>query len=290
MEKYTNAPRSLILSTRLYQALLSVYPSDFRQAYGGPMLQVFRDSCQRALREPSTGGLLSLWRRTMLDTVKTALEEHAQRGADMSKEKFLKISGWALMLGGVIMSLGLLAGSRPQYNPFNALSQPADQVFNAVAIPVIVIGLLLLSLGYTGLIVRFGPGVGTFGRFGLGLGVLSGIISAAGAIGLGITDSGPWWSMFFLGLTIQFLGLTLFGVANLRQRTLPRVNGLPVITGVWLPLFVSVGLIIQQARGGVGWMDTIFPVPWLFSLLGLAGLGYLLQSDAQPAGSTGAVA
>ena len=51
MEKSTNAPRSLILSTRLYQALLAVYPSEFRQAYGGPMLQVFRDCCQRALRE-----------------------------------------------------------------------------------------------------------------------------------------------------------------------------------------------------------------------------------------------
>jgi hypothetical protein len=31
MEKTANAPRSLILSTRLYQALLAVYPSEFRR-------------------------------------------------------------------------------------------------------------------------------------------------------------------------------------------------------------------------------------------------------------------
>jgi len=88
MEKTPNAPRSLILSTRLYQALLAVYPSEFRRAYGIPMLQAFRDCSRRALREAGAAGLLALWSRTMLDTVQTALEEHTQRGVDMSKEKF----------------------------------------------------------------------------------------------------------------------------------------------------------------------------------------------------------
>ena len=286
MEKYSNAPRSLILSTRLYQALLTVYPSEFRHAYGGLMLQVFRDSCQRALRESGTAGLASLWNRTMLDTVQTALEEHAQRGVDMSKGKFIKLSGWALMLCGGIMSLGLLAGTRPQYNPFNALSLPVDQVLNAAATPLIAVGLLLLSLGFIGLIVRYGQKAGSFGRFSLALGVLSGVISTAGAIGLGILGSDPWFSMFFFGLTIQLLGLTLFGVASLRQRTLPRWNGLPVLAGVWFPLSVIVTLIFEQARGGVVWMDVISPVFWLLSLAGLAVLGYLLQSDAKPADIT----
>ena len=60
MEKTPNAPRSLILSTHLYQALLTVYPSEFRQAYGGAMLQVFRDCTQRALRESGTSRSHSL--------------------------------------------------------------------------------------------------------------------------------------------------------------------------------------------------------------------------------------
>ena len=115
MEETANEPRSLILSARIYHALLVVYPSEFRQAYGSPMLQVFRDCCRRALGDAGPAGLLALWARTLLDTVQTAFEEHAQRGVDMSKEKFVKLSGWALVLGGPVVALGGLAATRPEY-------------------------------------------------------------------------------------------------------------------------------------------------------------------------------
>jgi len=282
MEKTPNAPRALILSTRVYQALLAVYPSEFRQAYGSPMLQVFCDCCQQALRESGAAGLLSLWSRTMLDTVQTAFEQHTQRGVEMSKEKFYKLSGWALMFGGLAVMLGWLAGTRPEYNRFSAFSQPIDRYANALEFPLIVMGLLLLSVGFTGLYLRYGQAAGSFGRLSLGLGALSGVVSAVGAIGLGIKDSNPWWSMFFFGMTFQYLGLTLFGVANLRLRVLPRWNGLPIFAGFWVPLFVVVSIIIEQVRGGwAEWPEAVFMTLWLLSLAGLAGLGYLLQSDAQ---------
>ncbi len=284
MEKVSSASRSLILSIRLYQALLTVYPSEFRRAYGGPMLQVFRDCSQRALNEGGTAGLLALWSRTMLDTVQTALEEHMQRGVDMSKEKFFKLSGWALMLGGLATMLGWLASTRPDYNRYNARSLPIDQYANAIEFPLIVMGMLLLSVGLIGLFLRYGQGAGGFGRFSLGLGALSGAISAIGAIGLGIFDSEPWWSTFFIGMVVQYLGLTLFGVANLRQRALPRWNGLPILAGIWIPLSVVVGLIIEQGTGQwVEWPEAVFLIVWLLSMAGLAGLGYLMQSDPQPA-------
>ena len=289
MEKKTSEPRSLILSARLYQALLAVYPSEFRQAYGVQMLQVFRDCGQRALRETGAAGLLFLWARTMLDTVQSALEEHAQRGVDMSKEKFLKLSGWALMLGGLTETLGWLASTRPEYNPYNFFSQPIDQVINVIMIPLIVMGLLLVSVGFTGLVLRYGQEAGSFGRFSLGLGALSGIISAVGAIGMGVVDSETWWLIFFLGMTVQFLGLTLFGMANLQKRALPRWNSLPVLAGVWLPLYVLVSLIIEQTSGN--WLEfpvAVFTILWIITIAGLAGLGYQLQSDSQP-GTTAAV-
>jgi hypothetical protein len=161
MEKTPNAPRSLILSTRLYQALLAIYPSEFRRAYGGPMLQVFGDCCRRALLEGGAVGLLSLWMRTMLDTVRTAFEEHTQRGVDMSKEKYIKLSGWALMLGGLAVMLGWLASTRPEYNRGSAFSQPIDQYATA-GFPLIVMSTLLLS-GLTGAAALW-AGVGSFGR------------------------------------------------------------------------------------------------------------------------------
>jgi len=280
MEKPPNAPRSLILSTRLYQALLALYPSEFRRDYGAPMLQVFRNCAQRALSEHGTAALVSLWGRMMLDTVQTALEEHTQRGVDMSKVKFIKLSGWALMLGGLVVMLGWLAGTRPEYNRFNAASLQIDRYANAVEFPLIIMGLLLLSVGFIGLLLRYGNSASGFGRACLWMGTLSGLVSATGAIGLGISDSNPWWSMFFFGMTFQYLGLALFGIANLKQPALPRWNGLPLLAGIWVPLFAIASIIAEQIIGGwVELPDLFFISLWLLSLAGLAGLGYLLQAE-----------
>ena len=51
MAKKTDFTSSLHLSIRLYQSLISIYPTEFRQDYGEPMVQVFGDCCRRAFRE-----------------------------------------------------------------------------------------------------------------------------------------------------------------------------------------------------------------------------------------------
>ena len=284
METSPNARRSLILSIRLYQALLAIYPSGFRREYGWQMLQVFGDCCRRALRQAGLPGLLRLWSRTLLDAVQSALEEHAQRGVDMSKEKFIKLSGWALMLGGLAVVLGWVASTRPEYDRHNALSLPIDRYINVAELPLLVMGMLLLSVGFTGLLVRYGKTAGAFGRLSLGLAMVSGVVSAVGMVGLAIYDSNPWWSMFFFSLTFQFLGATLFGVVCLRRQMLPRWNGLPLFAGIWVPLFVVISLIVEQNSGTwVEWPEWVFFSIWFLSLAGLTGLGYLLQSDSQPA-------
>jgi hypothetical protein len=108
MEKTPTTPRALNFSTRLYQILLLVYPAEFRREYSGPMLQVFRDCCRKALHENGLAGLLPLWGWVILDTVRTALEEYSQRGVEMSKEMFLKLCGWAMVMAAVIMPLSFL--------------------------------------------------------------------------------------------------------------------------------------------------------------------------------------
>src|SRR4030067_950641 len=101
MGKTANIQSKLVISLRLYRALIAVYPPEFRQAYGDPLLQVFNDCCRRALLDADMAGLLSLWWRTMLDTVKSAIEEHTQRGVYMMESKFIKLSGWGLIMGGL---------------------------------------------------------------------------------------------------------------------------------------------------------------------------------------------
>src|SRR5690606_24449132 len=136
------APRSLIFSTRLYRAMLLIYPSDFRRAYEIPMLQTFRDCCLQALRENGNSGLFILWVRTILHILQSSIEEHSQRGVDMSKIKFIKLSGWALIFGSQALALSLLASTRPNYNPNSTASLPIVLLAKTTQDPVIIMEML----------------------------------------------------------------------------------------------------------------------------------------------------
>ena len=276
-------PLPVHYSLHLYRLLLFVFPSGFRREYGYPMLQVFRDCCRRKLIEKGSFGLVTLWMRTMIDTLATAIEEHSQREVNMSKEKFIRLAGWALPVGGLAVILGWMASMRPEYYRYNLRSLWIDQYLNVADMYLTALGMLLLSVGFMGLLVRYGAESGRFGRLWLGFGTASGLVSAIGAIGLGIFDSGPWWSMFFFGMAANFLSMALFGVLCLRSRLLPKWNGLPFLAGIWVPLFLIISMLYEAINGG--WLelpDLVFGLIWTLSLIGMAGVGYLLQTDSPP--------
>ena len=286
MDKAYNAPRLLILSTRLYQRLLSVYPFKFRQSYGGPMLQLFRDCSQRALYERGIVGLLTLLGQTLLDALKTAIEEHSQRGVEMTKEKLTILSGWAFIVGGLSFFLGGLAGSRPEYHPSNFNSLGIDRIANEVTAPLIFTSLLLISLGLLGILARFGPISSKLGRFFLAFGAVNGLV-AAGAwvlvtIGIPVITEENGWYLFMFCISAMFLGLGLWGIECLRQRYLARGNGFPLLASVWLPLIFLISGAYEAITGN--WLPTpmnldivIFGV----TSFSLVGLGYLLLTDSQ---------
>lgn len=285
MLKTRSDPNLVSLSSAVYRAMITFYPQQFKREYGSSMEQVFRDCCRRAYQEGGAWGLLAVWARTALDYLKTIIEEYAKGGTNMTREKFIKLSGWAMGVGSIAILIGWLAESRPEYNPFNAASLPVDRYANLAALPLIAMGVLLVSLGMLGLQSRYGAQGGKFGSFCLGLGALSGLVSAVGILGLAINDSDPWWSMFFLGWMLQYLMLALFGVICRQRRILPRWNSLPLLAGIWLPGFMLVSLIYESMTGS--WLELPDPVFAALFTIGAAGaglLGYLLQSDAQPAG------
>jgi hypothetical protein len=61
------------VSERVYRALLTVYPREFRREYGAQMRQVFGDLCREALRKNQKRGLVRLWILTVLDLGRSAL-------------------------------------------------------------------------------------------------------------------------------------------------------------------------------------------------------------------------
>ena len=86
--------RELLISERLYSALLNLYPPTFRAMHGQQMRLTFRDACRDAYRRRGLLSLLALWLPTLLDLFKSALEERARQGElTMSKERLMTLSG-----------------------------------------------------------------------------------------------------------------------------------------------------------------------------------------------------
>ncbi len=60
----------------VYRRLLALFPSEFRNAYGDPMAQLFRDQCREAQQRAKSWAMAFLWAQTILDTGKAAGREH----------------------------------------------------------------------------------------------------------------------------------------------------------------------------------------------------------------------
>ncbi len=140
-------------SVRIYTRLLAVYPGPFRAEYGHHMTQVFRDVCRRDYRRSGLSGIASLWARTSLDLLRTTAEEHIERGLDMSRETFVRWSGWALITGAVLFSGGLVLGSMdPQWSDpiggANAVYEIGQIVASVLGQLLFVVGLIGLRAGY----------------------------------------------------------------------------------------------------------------------------------------------
>ena len=136
----------------------------------------------------------------------------------------------------------------------------------------------MLSVGILGLFVRYGQAAGGFGRTSLGLGVVSGVVSALGVLSIFGGETG-WW-MFFLGLACMLLGIALFGIACLRRSLLPTWTGMLLITGFWLPLFVLIATVYEAATTDpLNLSNWIMWPLFMLNLLGLIGAGYQLQSS-----------
>ncbi len=212
----------------------------------------------------------------------------------MTREKFIKLSGWGIVLAAVCLLLTFLPeadqilvgfyrtfgtpASAEQHAFYQRLSVGARSLLFPVAI-------FLITTGLIGLYVRFGIQAGKTAKTALWIGVSGGavalVISASTLMG---ADTGrPLMNIF---MAVMFAGLVVFGIAALRNRAMPRGNGLPVLAGVWWPLLVIQAYIFPQVMGQAGHVPAWFSVA-IFSIMGLflALLGYVLQADALLAGT-----
>src|SRR5574341_2322889 len=227
------------MSERLYEALLHLYPKEFRAAYGQPMRLTFRDAYREAYRRNGTGGLLALWLPTVLDLFKSALEEWARQGEiTMFKERLIALAGpLTILVGGMwlVSSIGDFAFQTGLFS---------DEAFlGFVSIPFF-LSFVPMLFALIGTRLRFHQSAGVLGRLGLALsvaGCAGAIVSVLVSILLGgvalEVAQGLWvnYAAVVCVLSIR-IGYILFGVEALTYRPLPRWNLLPLLVGLTVVL------------------------------------------------------
>src|SRR6266545_4204068 len=189
-----------------------------------------------------------------MNTLLQLFKEHLRKETDMSKFELIKLSGWAFIAGSFAF-ITILSNSDP------------------LAIPGSVISSILLAVGMSGLRARYGEKVGRLGRNTLLLGVMAPVlliiaIASMALVTIAQIEEGLW-VLLFVGPAISLLGLTLFGLAALRSKPMPRLNWLPLFAGIWYPVTYILFSVYDISHKGA------FPDQYLPALVFMAVIQFL---------------
>lgn len=194
--------------------------------------------------------------------------EDLRKEINLSKPESIKSSGW-MFIAGAFAFITILSGWDP------------------IAIPGSVVSAILLAVGMSSLRTAYGERVGSFGRSMLLLGMLGPVlwfISIVSMIGR-VTETQVTeglWVLIFVGPAISLLGLTLFGLAALHSKPMPRLNWLPVFAGIWYPVTYTLFSVYDISHKGV-FPDQYLPALVLIvviQFLALCVLGFVLIDDS----------
>ncbi len=281
-------PSPVTLSTQVYRLLLAFYPAKFRREYGAHMAQVFRDCCLKTFHQSGLPGMLTLWGLTLFDWFKTVVEEQFNRGTDMTRTKFIRLSGWGMILAPVSLLLTFLSEDQIQRGVYRLFGAPATasgydriQSLNLVArhLPFF-FAILLITVGLLGLHARYARRIGNLGTLALGVGVVGGVAALGINTGMamGYEDVHQLMS---ISMTFMFGGLFVFGLTALQKKLMLRGNGFPALAGFWWPfIFFGTNLYHQVTGQWLNIPSGIFFTLFLAMGISLAFLGYALQADA----------
>ena len=218
--------------------------------------------------------MLKLWALTLFDLLRSSIEEHLQKETFMTRSKFIRLSGWSLMLGAVTLFLFILSGYLD--DNFRRLA-PFTEFGTQLSIWVTPI---LLGVGLLGLRTRYGDEVGGFGKNILLLGAVAGPV--INITGTAVENAGWAWILTITGNAVLLACLSIFGIPALSAKPLPRWNSLPIVAGIWYPVILILYIIFEVAGVSQSWIDNLtFPasitIPLQCFLLVI--LGYMLQAD-----------
>ena len=235
---------------RLYATLLYLYPEKLRAAYGQQMRLTFREACRAAYRQNGLVGLLALWLPTLMDLLKSALEERARQGEIiMLKERLMALAGPLTIVVGALMLVGpisdLVQLVRPPYT---------EALWEIFHFRTATVSLAVMIPAFLGTWLRYKESPGGLGRLGLILnvaGCLTFCLALSADFLLDILQllqhpTGPNYAML-AGIVSILIGHILFGIDTLRYKLLPRWTATPLLVGLTAPLLGVLAVIIESA-------------------------------------------
>jgi hypothetical protein len=188
----------------------------------------------------------------------------------MSKSQFIKLSGWAFILGSIALPMPFLADSF------------AASVISSV----------LLAVGMLGLRARYGEKSSGFGRNILLTGVIGIVLLYLVLMSLWVlyvmqirvvrNIDHNLWILLFGGPAVESIALTLFGVTTLRSKPMARLNWLSAFAGVWYPVlyFFIFGNILTNNGAYPAQYQNAINTMILIPSIALCVLGLILVTDS----------
>jgi hypothetical protein len=228
--------------------------------------------------------MFELWVITSFDLARSLVEEHAQKETGMPNSNFIRLSGWALMLGALAFYLFLFLAYLDGSNNLPASLEP---LFSYSYYAAVLACPPLLAIGLLGLRARYGEAVGGFGRGVLLVGVVGGLaMSLIGIVGESVRSWDWAWWLQSGGLATLLTCLALFGVPTLSRGPMRRWNALPLLAGIWLPVVFLIALAGEMTGNPMTGLSAALLALLTVGFAALFMLGYVLQGDAgqeQPA-------
>jgi hypothetical protein len=247
----------IVLSERVYAALLILYPVEYRREYGRLMLQLFRDVTRERYRAQGVAGVALWWCRTLCDLALTALEQRRKVRFIVSKATFVQLTGILLILGGVLGALAAFSQFQPDdHYTYHGIYQ----IFILLLGP----AYLLIGLGCIGLTLGYDKTFGKVGQWMMVLTAFGSLVMAVGLVASRIQES--LWAVWMVGGILHTVGLTGFGLLHLRKPMLPMFRAFPLmLASGWVVMVLGLLRTTSQTANntlmflfvfglGLGWL------------------------------------
>lgn len=261
----------IAFSEYVYGFMLLLYPVKFRQEYGRPMAQVFRDMCRDSYRHGGIWSLVMWWIAALFDLLQSVITEHRKVDLTMSKTRFIQWSGWLCIFGGIFFAAASVSQLQPgSHYSFYGVYQ--------LSIYALVPGMILITLGLLGIWLRYSQHIVLFGKLALLTSLLGAGVSALGW--LFTLTGGNFYAVFMVGFLVHLIGQSVFAGFATTTRLLPRWN-YTMLIGSALPLTVVMLTFANQGESyGVNWGSLL-----LLLLIGISWIWTGLALNTQPATS-----